>query len=128
MAKNRKNMSVAIRFGPAIKALLICSLFIASGVGYVWQKSLIADLERHIKSRELALVECRDKNKKLREQLAGLRSPDQMKALLRGMNLGLASPQPAQVVWLMEPAGPRLAQPPLPIRPGPAVERYAARR
>ncbi len=128
MAKNRKNMSVAIRFGPAIKALLICSLFVASGVGYVWQKSLIVDLERLIKTQELALVDYRDKNKKLREQLAGLRSPDQMKALLRGMNLGLASPQHDHVVWLAEPAGPLLAQPPLVIRPAPAVERYAARR
>ena len=51
MAKNRKNMSGAIRFGPAIKALLICSLFVASGVGYVWQKSVIADLERQRTAR-----------------------------------------------------------------------------
>ena len=37
MAKNRKNKSVAIRFGPAIKALLLCAFFVVSGVGYVWQ-------------------------------------------------------------------------------------------
>lgn len=121
MAKNRKNMSVAIRFGPAIKALLICSLFVVSGVGYVWQKSLIADLERHIKSRELVLAECRDRNKKLRDHLAGLRSPDELNRRLIELKLGLASPQEAQVWRLVEPAGPP------PVRPPTAVQQFAAR-
>lgn len=121
MAKNRKNKSVVIRFGPAIKALLLCSLFVASGVGYVWQKSLIQDLQRQLKQQEHDLTEYRDKNKKLGDQLAGLRSPVQLKARLRECDPGLALPLPSQVLWLTEPAAP------LPPRPPTDVQRYAAR-
>jgi len=119
VAKNRKNKSVGIRFGPAIKALLICSLFVVSGVGYVWQKSLIADLDGQIKAQELALAECQVKNTKLRGQLAGLRSPDELKLRLAKLNVGLAPPQE---VWrLEEPAEPS------PVRPPSAVQQFAAR-
>ena len=128
MAKNRKNKSVAIRFGPAIKALLICSLFVVSGVGYVWQKSLIADLSLQIKTRESDLAKFRNQNKKLRDQLAGLRNPEELNRRLIDLKLGLAAPQPAQVLRLVEPAEPPPAQPPLPDHLSPAGERYAARR
>ena len=43
MAKNRKNQSAAIRFGPAIKAFLLCALVGGAGVGYVWQKGRIGE-------------------------------------------------------------------------------------
>ena len=128
MAKNRKNMSVAIRFGPAIKALLVCSLFVVSGVGYVWQKSLIADLERQFTARKQELEKLETKNKKLREDLAKLTSPEELTRRLADGKLGLVKPQPLQTVWMVEPMGPLLARPPLPVRPAPAVERYAARR
>jgi cell division protein FtsB len=103
MAKNRKNQSAAIRFGPAIKALLICSLFVVSGVGYVWQKSQIADLDRRIKERETALAQLRDTNKKLRDQIAALHSPAMLNQRLIELKLGLGLPQPAQVWRLPEP-------------------------
>jgi hypothetical protein len=41
MAKNRKYQSAAVRFGPALKAFLLCAVIGGSGVGYVWQKSQI---------------------------------------------------------------------------------------
>ena len=44
MARNRKYQSAAIRFGPALKALLLCLLIGGSGVGYVWQKDQIIRL------------------------------------------------------------------------------------
>ncbi len=124
MAKNRKNKSVAIRFGPAIKALLLCSLFVVSGVGYVWQKSLIAELGQQIRTRETELAKFQDQNKKRRDRLAGLKSPDQLKARLRELNLGLVDPPPLQVWRLVEPPGsPGLP----PIHPAPVVQQYAAR-
>ena len=127
MAKNRKNMSVAIRFGPAIKALLICALFVASGVGYVWQKSVIADLERKSTAQKQELEKLETKNSKLREDLARLTSPEELTRRLADGKLGLAKPPPLQVVWMVEPAGAPLARPPLPARP-PAVGQYAVRR
>ena len=62
MARNRKYRSAAIRFGPALKALLLCLLIGGSGVGYVWQKSQIDRLGRQIKTRENALGRAQEQN------------------------------------------------------------------
>jgi len=121
MAKNRKHMSGAIRFGPAIKALLTCSLFVASGVGYVWQKSVIADLERQRTARSQELKKLETKNQQLREDLAVRTSPKGLNKLLMDFNLGLAEPKPAQVRPLPEPVG--MPSP----RPTTMVKQYAAR-
>ena len=59
MAKNRVNQSAAIRFGPALKAFLLCLLIGGSGVGYVWQKSQIHELGKMIKARENKVAELR---------------------------------------------------------------------
>jgi len=104
MAKNRKYQSAAIRFGPALKAFLLCLLIGGSGVGYVWQKSQIYELDRQIKSREIRLAELRDQNKKLGDQLSMLRSPAKLDQRVRELNLGLGQPRPASVVRLLEPA------------------------
>lgn len=103
MAKNRKNQSAAVRFGPALKAFVLCVLIGGSGVGYVWQKSQINELGRQIKQRELRLGELDGQNKKLRDQLAMLRSPAQLNEKVQKLNLGLAMPQPNQVWRLAEP-------------------------
>jgi hypothetical protein len=103
MAKNRKNQSAAVRFGPALKAFVLCVLIGGSGVGYVWQKSQINELGRQIKQRELRLAELDHRNQKLRDHLAMLRSPAQLKERVQKMNLGLAMPQPNQVWPLAEP-------------------------
>ena len=70
MARNRKYQSAAIRFGPALKAFLLCLLIGGSGVGYVWQKDQISQLGQQIKKRELQLAELGNQNEKLRKQLA----------------------------------------------------------
>ncbi|HMP84048.1 MAG TPA: septum formation initiator family protein [Verrucomicrobiota bacterium] len=111
MARNRKNQSAAIRFGPAIKALLLCLVIGGSGVGYVWQKNQIFELGKQIKQREIRLSELRDQNKKLRDQLAQLRSPAMLDERLRRMNLGLVLPQPNQILRLAEPAERTVADP-----------------
>ncbi len=55
MARNRKNQSAAIRFGPALKAAFLCLLIAGSAVGYVWQKSQIYQLGQQIRQRESQL-------------------------------------------------------------------------
>jgi cell division protein FtsB len=104
MAKNRKNQPAAVRFGPALKAFVLCVLIGGSGVGYVWQKSQIKQLGDQIKQREQRFVELDNQNKKLRDQLAMLRSPAQLSERVQKLNLGLAMPQPNQVWRLAEPA------------------------
>jgi len=104
MAKNRKNQSAAIRFGPALKALFLCLLIAGSAVGYVWQKSQIYQLGQQIRQREIRLKQLRDTNQKLRDQLAMLRSPTMLDQRARELNLGLSPAQPSQIWRLAEPS------------------------
>lgn len=103
MAKNRKHQSAAIRFGPALKAFLLCLLIGGSGIGYVWQKNQIYDLGQQIRKRELHLKDLQDQNDKLRRQLASMRSPQYLQERVKEMNLGLVPSQPSQVWYLKEP-------------------------
>jgi hypothetical protein len=104
MARNRKHQSAAIRFGPALKALLLCLLIGGSGVGYVWQRGQIDQLGRQINAREKRLAALQDLNKKLRDRLAVLRSPQTLEQRVRELNLGLGQPQQIQICSLAEPA------------------------
>jgi|PlaIllAssembly_1097288.scaffolds.fasta_scaffold269282_2 transposase len=104
MAKNRKYQSAAVRFGPALKAFLLCGLIGGSGVGYVWQKSQIEELGRQIKKREVRLAELHTQNNKARNQLAELRSPIMLKKRMEELKLGLVEPQQSQIWRLPEPA------------------------
>ncbi|HTY87383.1 MAG TPA: septum formation initiator family protein [Candidatus Acidoferrum sp.] len=106
MAKNRKNQSAAIRFGPALKALGLCLLIAGSAVGYVWQKSRIYQLGQQIRQREMRLTRLQNNNQKLDGQLSILRLPVMLDRRARELNLGLAPAQPNQVLRLTEPAPP----------------------
>jgi hypothetical protein len=118
MARNRKYKTAANRFGPALKAFLLCLLMGGSGVGYVWQKDQLVQLGRQIKKHELRLAELKEQNEKLKNQLESMHSPRFLETRIKELNLGLAQPAPVQI-W-------RLAEPSL-SAPGPAVEReYAA--
>ena len=104
MARNRKYQSAAIRFGPALKAFLLCLLIGGSGVGYVWQKNQIYHLGQQIKQRELHLGALIDQNEKLGKTLAMMRSPRDLEKRIQDLGLGLVRP-PQSNVW-------RLAEPP----------------
>jgi hypothetical protein len=104
VARNRKYQSAAIRFGPALKAFLLCLLIGGAGIGYVWQKNQIYQLGQQIRRRELRLTELQDQNEKLRKQLAMMRSPQNLELCIQKLNLGLTAPQPSQILSLKEPA------------------------
>ncbi len=103
MAKNRKSQSVAVRFGPAIKALVICLLIGGSGVGYVWQKEQIAKLGGEIKQREGRLRMLEEQNDRLQKQFANMQSLPFLQAKIKDMKLGLEPQQQSQVLRLWEP-------------------------
>ena len=102
MAKNRKNQSAAIRFGPALKALFLCLLIAGSAVGYVWQKSQIYQLGKQIRQKESRLTQLARDNKKLDDQLGLLRSPVMLDQRVRELKLGLAPVPPMNVFRLPE--------------------------
>src|SRR5262244_846944 len=97
MARNRKYQSAAIRFGPALKACLLCLLIGGSGIGYVWQKNQIYELGKQIKARETRLATLVDQNEKLSQQLNKMRLPAYLEDKIKKLNLGLGPAQPSQV-------------------------------
>jgi len=103
MAKNRKYQSAAIRFGPALKAFLLCLLIGGSGVVYVWQKKQIYDLGQQIRKREIQLNALHDQNEKLKTLFATMRSQTYLETRIKQLNLGLVPPHPSQVWRLPEP-------------------------
>ncbi len=112
MTKNRRSQSAAVRFGPALKALLLCALLGGSGIGYVWQKNQIHELGLQIKKNELQLEELKRQNKLGADQLAWLRSPRVLDARVKELNLGLGQPQPQQILRLVEAPSPAPPAPP----------------
>src|SRR4029077_5724640 len=98
MARNRKYQSTATRFGPALKAFLLCLLIGGSGVGYVWQKEQIAKLGHQLKSRETLLPSLEEQNELMRKQLANMRSPRFLELRIKEANLGLVAPQLSQIL------------------------------
>jgi cell division protein FtsB len=120
MARNRKYQSAAIRFGPALKAFLLCLLIGGSGVGYVWQKSQINELGKQLIARERQLAKLDEDIERLRKQLGTLRSPQYLEKRIKDLNLGLVAPVPSQIWRLNEPL------PDAPVLPDNHERQYAA--
>ena len=99
---NRKKGNKAVRFGPALKAVLICVVTCGLGLGYVWQKQQINTLGQQIKENEIKLEELRRENKRRGDNLAYLMSPQELDTRLRQLNLDLTVPRPEQIVVLQE--------------------------
>jgi len=109
MARNRKSSSAALRFGPAVKALLLCLAIGGAGLGYVWQKTVLRELGQQQLRSERKLADLEFKNEELRKQLSFLSSAENLKA--RNRAFGLTPPPPGQVVRLSEPIGPERTAP-----------------
>ena len=102
MANNQKKYSVSARFGPALKAVLLCALFTSAGVGFVWQKNQVFALGGQMKQLETRLAELRRQNKQRSDQLAFLRSPASLAARVKELKLDLVPPAPEQIWTLVE--------------------------
>ena len=99
---NRKIGKSAVRFGPALKSVLICLVTSSLGLGYVWQKQQINTLGKQIKENEINLEELRRENKRRGDRLSFLMSPQQLDARLRQLKLNLEVPLPERIVVLIE--------------------------
>src|SRR6516225_3952274 len=102
MSRNRKSQSAAIRFGPALKAVVLCLLIGGSGVGYVWQQDQIARLGKQMKARENQLQQLQEANEAQRKTLEQMRTPAALQKKILEWNLGLLPAQPNQVLRLTE--------------------------
>ena len=71
MAKNRKNQSAAIRFGPALKALFLCLLIARFGGRLrLAEKPDLPAWQADSRKREPRLTQLARDNKRLADQLA----------------------------------------------------------
>jgi hypothetical protein len=100
MARNRRHQTAAIRFGPAIKAFLLCLVIGGFGIGYVWQQSQIDELGAQIRIRENELNKLVEENRIRRRSLNNMFSPPFLERRIRELNLGLVQPQPSQK-WVL---------------------------
>src|SRR5580765_8880604 len=101
MAKNRKYRSAALRFGPALKAFVLCLIIGGSGVGYVWQKNQIYELGKQMRLREQKLKALTDHNLELKRRLGMMRLQNELEPRIK--KLGLVAPDPSQIWRLPEP-------------------------
>jgi len=126
MKRTRTNQSAAVRFGPALKAVIICLFIGSSGVGYVWQQNQLLELGRQKAEKEKRLNRLRVQNSQLARHLAELQSPKSLETRLKELNLGLRMAQPTQIVWLMDAPLTPAGKPTLSMHP--AERQYAQRR
>jgi hypothetical protein len=110
MAANRKIQSAAVRFGPLLKAFLLCLLIGCSGIGFVWQKQQIHQLGLQIKQLETTLAGHHAANRQRADTLAYQRSPRALDARVRELNLGLMPPRPENILRLSEPSSAAVTQ------------------
>lgn len=104
MARNRRTQSGAVRFVPALKAVLLCSLICGIVVGYVLQKNKIFELGQQIGQRQQKLERLKKENQLLADRLATMQLPQRLAERVRDLRLGLAKTQPSQIIWITEPS------------------------
>lgn len=107
MARNRKSQSAELRFGPALKALLICFFIGGAGIGYVHQKNLLNKLGEEKKNRERELNRLQITNASLERQRWQLNSQRVLERRVEELGLDLRLPSPSQIVVIVdEPLAP----------------------
>jgi len=116
MANNRRHQSGAVRFVPALKAVLLCALIGGSCVGYVLQKNKIFELGQQIGARQQKLEKLKKENQILADRYAAMQLPQRLAERVKELKLGLVPPQRHQIVWVSEPP------PASPITNGPPAQ------
>jgi hypothetical protein len=102
MATNRKNQPAHVRFGPAVKVMLIGTVICGSAIGFVWQKGEVDRLGHQRVERENRLKQLQDDNMRIAHQISILNSPVMIDQRVRELNLGLVPAQPGQKITLVE--------------------------
>jgi hypothetical protein len=118
MARNRKAQSAELRFGPALKALLICFFLGVAGVGYVYQKDLLNKLSQEKLDREEELNRLRLDNARKQALSPQVNSRRHVEERVQRMHPDMRRPTPDQVVVLLDDR---------PLGVEPEARRYAHR-
>ena len=76
-----------------------------ASLGYLWQQTEIHGLGREMKKLEVQLDDLRRTNERLSRRYAEMTTPRALDRRVRELGLGLAAPQPSQIVRMSEPSG-----------------------
>ena len=83
-----------------IRAALLCLVLGGTAMGYVWQKSQIHQLGTEVRKKEVRLELLKGDNGRWQQLRAEMRSTQKLYDRVRTLGLGLAMPQPEQVLRL----------------------------
>jgi len=100
MFRNRKVQSIGVRFGPAVRAFVLCLLIGGAGVGYVNQKNRIHLLSEQMRKLEIQCDKQRLYHQALIRRLTALNSSVELEAQVKKMNLDLSPTPPDRIVHL----------------------------
>lgn len=95
---NGPNGRLLVWWITAIAVLSVASL------GYLWQQTEIHALGREMKKLEVQLEDLRRTNERLSRRYAEMTTPGALDRRVRELGLGLAAPQPGQIVRMSEPS------------------------
>ena len=100
--RSPRNTTEGGLLAPSLKALLVCGVLGAAGLGYLWQQKQIHLLAGKHKQCEQRLAQLQRENRSRRAALDYLRLLPVIESRVKEMNLGLAPAQPEQIVRLAE--------------------------
>ena len=92
---------------------MLCFCIGASGIGYIWQKNQLIQLDARFTDREKQLEKLRRQNEVLNRSLAVLQSPPFLESRIQQLKLDLIAPEPEQTIHLIDqwpPAAPAAAR------------------
>jgi hypothetical protein len=87
-----------------IASIMLCTALCLAGIGYIWAKAQVWSLGKERKTLENRLDELKRKNDVLKQTYAAMCTQSRLDESVRRLKLGLAAPQPDQIVRITEPA------------------------
>ena len=102
MSHNRKKYDSPLSVGSWIRAVLLCLLLGGTAMGYVWQKSQIHQIGTEVRKKEMRLELLKGDNEGWQQVRAEMRSTQNLYDRVRKLGLGLAMPQPEQLLRLSD--------------------------
>lgn len=98
-----RRKSAPLKPQTVVISICLCAAVCLAGMGYVWAKTQVWGLGRDIKRLENRRDELRRVNDSLQRTYAAMCTPRELDARAKRLNLGLITPQPDQLVRMVEP-------------------------
>lgn len=110
-----------------IGSIVLCAALCLAGIGYIWAKAQVWGLGKERKALENRLEDLKRKNDVLKQTYAAMCTQSRLDESVRRLKLGLAAPQPDQILRIAEPTPqPRAATASGSLTPASLQKIYAA--